>query len=234
MKVAINDIDDNLAEQAALSLQAEGATAIACPGDVTITSQVNALFDRAEEELGPAWLLVNNAGAFHSCRFEDFPEYAWDHAFAVDAKAAFLCSQAAVKRMVDAERGGRIVVISSIAGAIVRTGQIAYSSAKAAAIHFSRCLALEVAGKSITVNCVCPGMTDSAMLRQTATERGLRIEDYLAMIPDGRLATPEDHGHTIAWLASDEAAHVTGQVICVDGGQSQFHPLTLNAVRGVR
>ena len=123
-------------------------------------------------------------------------------------------------------KAGRIVVVSSIAGQIVRTRQIAYCAAKAAAIHFARCLAVETAPHGITVNCVCPGMTDSEMLRKSASARGATVADYEAMIPAGKLADPEDHAETVAWLASEEAGHVTGQVISVDGGQSLYHPLT--------
>ena len=225
MAVAINDSDAAGAEKAAADLTAAGHRAIACPADVTNSLEVAAMIERVESDLGPLWLLVNNAGVFHSAATADFPEEAWDREFAVDVKAAFLCSQQAIRRMIP--RGaGRIVVVSSIAGQIVRTGQIAYCAAKAAAIHFSRCLAVEMAPHGITVNCICPGMTDSAMLRQTASERGLEIGDYLAMIPAGRLATAEDHAKTIRWLASDDSAHVTGQVISVDGAQSLYHPLT--------
>jgi NAD(P)-dependent dehydrogenase (short-subunit alcohol dehydrogenase family) len=123
---------------------------------------------------------------------------------------------------------GRIVVVSSIAGVITRTNQIAYSAAKAAAVHFARCLAVEAAPYGITVNCLCPGMTDSQMLRDTAASRRIAMEEYLSMIPAGRFAASEDHANTIAWLASEEAQHVTGQVIAVDGAQSLYHPLTPN------
>jgi 2,3-dihydro-2,3-dihydroxybenzoate dehydrogenase len=183
------------------------------------------MFARVAEEVGPLWLLVNNAGVYHSARTLEFPEEAWDREFAVDAKAVFLCSQAAVRQMVP--RGaGRIVIIASIAGQIVRTDQIAYCAAKAAAIHFSRCLAVEMAPHGITVNCLCPGMTDSEMLRKSANERNVSIAAYEEMIPAGRLARGEDHAELVAWLASDAAAHVTGQVIAVDGAQSLYHPLT--------
>ena len=222
MRVAINDIDGEGAERAAAEL---GSSTMACAGDITRARDVSAIFDRSESAWGPLWLLVNNAGTFHSAPTEHFPEDAWDREFAVDVKAVFLCSQEAIRRMIP-RGGGRIVVVSSIAGSIVRTGQIAYSSAKAAAIHFSRCLAVEMAAHAITVNCLCPGMTDSEMLRQTARQRGLEIGDYLGMIPSGRFAAAEDHANTIAWLASGESAHVTGQVISVDGGQSLYHPLT--------
>lgn len=224
MVVAINDRDAVGAEHAAAMLCADGHRVLALPADVTRASEVAGMVERVEAELGPLWLLVNNAGTFHGGATVDLSEEAWDQEFAVDAKAVFLCSQAALRRMIP--RGsGRIIVLSSIAGWIVRTGQIAYCAAKAAAIHFSRCLAVEAAPYGITVNCLCPGMTDSTMLRQTAASRGVQVEDYIEMIPAGRLARPEDHSATVAWLASEEAGHVTGQVISVDGAQSLYHPL---------
>jgi 3-oxoacyl-[acyl-carrier protein] reductase len=224
MAVAMNDIDPAEAERAAESLRAERYRAIAVPADVTNSAEVAKMFAKTQAELGALWLLVNNAGTFHAGATTDLTEEAWDKEFGVDAKAVFLCSQAALKTMIP-QGGGRIIVVSSIAAHIVRTGQIAYCSAKAAALHFSRCLAVEVAPLGITVNCLCPGMTDSEMLRQTAASRGATIEDYLAMIPAGRLAAPENHAAAIAWLASDEAAHLTGQVISVDGAQSLYHPV---------
>jgi NAD(P)-dependent dehydrogenase (short-subunit alcohol dehydrogenase family) len=224
MAVAVNDLDSAEAERAAAALRADGHLALALPADVTQASAVVGMVERVEAELGPLWLLVNNAGTFHGGAAVDLTEEAWDQEFAVDAKAVFLCSQAALQRMIP-RGGGRIIVVSSIAGWIARTGQIAYCAAKAAAIHFSRCLAVEMAPHGITVNCLCPGMTDSAMLRQTAASRGVQVEDYLLMIPAGRFAAPEDHAATIVWLASEEAAHVTGQVISVDGAQSLYHPV---------
>jgi 3-oxoacyl-[acyl-carrier protein] reductase len=142
----------------------------------------------------------------------------------VDAKGVFLCSQAAIRRMMP-RREGRIVNVSSIAGMIVRVNQIAYSSAKAAVIHFSRCLAVEMAPYGITVNCLCPGMTRTEMLVNSAEERGLDLEAMVGLIPAGRMAEPKDHAHLVAYFASEEAAHVTGQVVCVDGGQSQYMPI---------
>src|SRR5204863_8045742 len=136
-----------------------------------------------------------------------------------------LSSQASRRPMIP-RRAGSIIVVSSIAGWIVRTTQIAYCAAKAAAIHFARCLAVETAPHGITVNCICPGMTDSEMLRKSAAARGAGLSDYESMIPAGRLAKGEDHASALLWLASDEARHVTGQVLSVDGGQSIYHPLT--------
>jgi NAD(P)-dependent dehydrogenase (short-subunit alcohol dehydrogenase family) len=225
MAVALNDVNADGARQAAAELSSKGHRCIAAPGDVTSAAAVASMTAQAESELGPLWLLVNNAGTFHSAPTVDFPEEAWDREFAVDVKAAFLCSQAALRSMIP-RKAGRIIVISSIAGWIVRTRQIAYCAAKAAAIHFSRCLAVETAPHGITVNCVCPGMTDSDMLRKSADSRGATLAEYESMVPAGHLAKPEDHASAVLWLASEEAGHVTGQVISIDGGQSLYHPLT--------
>ncbi|HBY59824.1 MAG TPA: 2,3-dihydro-2,3-dihydroxybenzoate dehydrogenase [Solibacterales bacterium] len=221
MTVVLTDIDEPTLTETARTL----AHTVAIPADITRRADVEALIERVESEAGPLYALINNAGVFTSGPIETFREEDWDRTFAVDAKAVFLCSQAAARRMIP-RRAGRIVIVSSIAGHIVRTNQIAYCAAKAAAIHFARCLAVELAPHAVTVNCLCPGMTDSEMLRQTAAARGVAIGDFLEMIPAARLATNADHAETVAWLISDAAAHVTGQVISVDGAQSLFHPVT--------
>jgi NAD(P)-dependent dehydrogenase (short-subunit alcohol dehydrogenase family) len=141
----------------------------------------------------------------------------------VDAKGVFLCSQAAIRRMMP-RHGGRIVNISSIGGVIVRTGQIAYCAAKAAVVHMTRCLAVEMAPYGITVNCICPGSTNTEMLNATRSGQSFDLGALLEMIPDGRVAEEAEHAHLAAYFASDEAAHVTGQVVTVDGGQSLYHP----------
>jgi NAD(P)-dependent dehydrogenase (short-subunit alcohol dehydrogenase family) len=224
MLVGINDYSFTSAEAAAAELTAEGLRALALPGDVSNKADVIAMVERVEGELGPLWLLVNNAGVFNAAPTAELSEEAWDRAMAIDAKGVFLTSQAAINNMIP-RRAGRIVNLSSIAGMIVRTGQIAYCSAKATVIHFSRCLAVEMAPHGITVNCLCPGMTWTAMLSTSAAERGLDLDAMVAMIPAGHMAKEEDHAHLVAYFASDEAAHVTGQVVAVDGAQSLYHPL---------
>lgn len=223
MIVAVNARTES-AEQTAAELRALGLQATAFVADVSRKAEVEAMIERIEQELGPLWLLVNNAGLLRAAPTVDLREEDWDDVFAVDAKGVFLCAQAAIRRMMP--RGaGRIVNIASIAGMIVRTKQIAYSSAKAATIHFSRCLAVEMAPYGITVNCLCPGMTRTEMLISSAAERGIDLAAVVDLIPSGRMAEPEDHAHLVAYFASLEAAQVTGQVICVDGGQSQFMPM---------
>jgi len=226
MRVGINDINPALVSSLVDEFRFEGLPVLALPGDVSKKEEVTAMFDKVEAELGPLWLLVNNAGVLNTGPTADLSEEAWDLAFAVDAKGVFLCSQAAIRKMIPRQQG-RIVNFASIAGMIVRTAQIAYCSAKAAVIHFSRCLAVEMAPHGITVNCLCPGMTRTAMLTVSAKERGLDLDAMLELIPAGKMAAEEDHAHLVSYFASDEAAHVTGQVVAVDGGQSLYHPLVM-------
>ncbi|HZY40693.1 MAG TPA: SDR family NAD(P)-dependent oxidoreductase [Anaerolineae bacterium] len=224
MLVGINDVNAAVVERVVNEFRAEGLRALALLGDVSSKADASAMIEKAEAELGPLWLLVNNAGVLNAAPTAELSEAAWDTAMAVDAKGVFLCSQAAIQRMIP--RGqGRIVNVASIAGLIVRTAQIAYCSAKAAVIHFSRCLAVEMAPHGITVNCLCPGMTRTQMLSQSAIERGLDLDAMVELIPAGHMAEEEDHAHLIAYFASDESRHVTGQVVAVDGAQSLYHPL---------
>jgi NAD(P)-dependent dehydrogenase (short-subunit alcohol dehydrogenase family) len=226
MLVGINDVEPALAGSAVQELTREGLRALALPGSVSIKSEAYAIVDRAESELGPLWLLVNNAGVLNTGPTAELSEEAWDKAFDVDAKGVFLCSQAAIRKMIPRQQG-RIVNIASIAGLIVRTAQIAYCSAKAAVVHFTRCLAVEMAPYGITVNCLCPGMTWTQMLSVSAKERGLDLDAMVELIPAGHMAKEEDHAHLVAFYASDEASHITGQVVSVDGAQSLYHPLMM-------
>jgi NAD(P)-dependent dehydrogenase (short-subunit alcohol dehydrogenase family) len=222
MAVALLDMDRDVPARAS-RLSTRTARAIGIVTDVTSASSVQAAFTRVEAELEAPWLLVNSAGVLSYGATVDMPEADWDRVLAVDLKGLFLCAQAALRSMLP-RGGGRIVNISSIAGRVARPTQIAYCAAKAGADHFVRCLAVEVAGQGVTVNAVAPGMTRSAMLERVI-QRGGSEADLLALIPDGRFALPADHAALVAWLASDEAAHVTGQVIDVDGGQSLFAPI---------
>ena len=211
-------------EEVAASLREEGINAIGFAVDVSKRAEVEAMVERVEVELGALWLLVNNAGVLRTGPTVDMSEEDWDDVYNVDVKGVFLCSQAAIRRMIP-RKSGRIVNVSSIAGQIVRVAQIAYCSAKAATIHFSRCLAVEMAPHGITVNCLCPGMTWTEMLGKSVTARGLDLNSMVALIPAGHMADATDHAHLVAYFASEEARHITGQVVSVDGGQSLYMPL---------
>jgi NAD(P)-dependent dehydrogenase (short-subunit alcohol dehydrogenase family) len=226
MKVAINDINPAAVQNVVDELNSQGYQTIPLVASVTDEVQVESMFDQAEAELGPLWLSVNNAGVFNTAPTAEMSVEMWDTAFDVDAKGVFLCSRAAIRRMIP--RGqGRIVNFGSIAGHIVRTGQIAYCAAKAAVIHFTRCLAVEVAPHGITVNCLCPGMTWTEMLSVSAQERSLDLDAMIQMIPDGRMAQEKDHANLVLFFAGEASAHITGQVVDVDGAQSLFHPLQM-------
>ncbi len=205
-------------------LRQRGLRVAAYQADISQKNQVEEMVAQVEAELGPLYLLVNNAGLLRTGPTADLSETDWDETFAVDVKGVFLCSQAAIRRMMPRQKG-RIVNVASIAGQIVRVKQIAYCAAKAAVIHFSRCLAVEMAPYNITVNCLCPGMTQTEMLVESAAARGLDLAAMVALIPHGRMAEPEEHAHLVAYFAAEEAGHITGQVVAVDGGQSQFMPL---------
>ena len=225
MIVGLNDVKRELAEATAKSLSDEGLNVVPFPGDISARAVVSGMIDRVEAELGPLWLLVNNAGVINTGMAAELSEQAWDHAFQVDAKGVFLCSQAAVRRMIP-RKEGRVVNIASIAGVIVRTDEIAYCSAKAAVVHFTRVLAVEMAPHGITVNCICPGMTRTEMLIGAAKERGMDLDAMVKLIPVGHMAEETDHAYLVAYFASNESHHVTGQVVAVDGAQSLYHPFT--------
>jgi NAD(P)-dependent dehydrogenase (short-subunit alcohol dehydrogenase family) len=226
MLIGVNDVDPKTSINVVNEIRAAGGKAIPLIGSVSSMTQVDAMFSRVEKELGPLWLLVNNAGVINASSTAEMTEQMWDTVFEVDAKGVFVCSQAAIRRMLP-RQAGRIVNISSIAGMIVRTGQIAYCSAKAAVIHFSRCLAVEMASYGITVNCLCPGMTWTSMLQETLEERGVNLDEMVKLIPSGNMAKEEDHAHLVIYFASDLSSHVTGQVIAVDGAQSLYHPMII-------
>jgi len=226
MRVGVNDVDPALAQATVSEFRAEGLTALAIPGSVTRKADAGAMVAQVQAEFGPLWLLVNNAGVFSDGPTAELSEEAWDKTFSVDAKGVFLCSQAAIRQMIPRQQG-RIVNIGSIAGLITRSAQIAYCSAKAAVIHFSRCLAVEMAPHGITVNCLCPGMTWTQMLSVSSAERGTPLDELTALIPAGRMAKEEDHASLVAYFASEAAGHLTGQVVAVDGAQSLYHPLTM-------
>lgn len=219
--VAMVDLSPDV-EQGARDLTRLPGGVIGLVADVTSGAAVDELFATVERQLGPPWLLVNSAGVYVSGPTRDLCLDDWSRVIAADLTAVFLCSQAAVRAM-GPRGGGRIVNVSSIAGAIVRPNQIAYCAAKAGVNHFTRCLSVEVATLGITVNAVAPGMTRTRML-DAVLSGGVTQASILAFIPRRRVAEPADHAALVAWLASDDAAHVTGQVISVDGGQSLFQP----------
>jgi 3-oxoacyl-[acyl-carrier protein] reductase len=194
-----------------------GERAHAVPANLGDADSLAALVPAAEEAAGGGIdILVNNAGITRDTLAMRMKPEQWDEVIRVNLTAAFRLSQAVLKGMMKA-RFGRIINISSVVGITGNAGQTNYAAAKAGMVGMSKSLAREVAARGITVNCIAPGFIETPMT-EALNER--QREAILAQIPAGRLGTPEDVAAAAVWLASDEAAYVTGQVISVNGGMA--------------
>jgi 3-oxoacyl-[acyl-carrier protein] reductase len=166
------------------------------------------------ETNGAYYGVVNNAGITADNAFPMLSGDDWDRVLRTDLDAFYNVLHPCVMPMIRARQGGRIVTLSSVSGVLGNRGQVNYSAAKAGVIGATKALALELAKRQITVNCVAPGLIDTQMVA------GAEIEQILKMIPVRRLGRPEEVAELIAYLLSDLAAYVTRQVIGIDGGLS--------------
>jgi 3-oxoacyl-[acyl-carrier protein] reductase len=185
-------------------------------GDVSQAADVNRIVDMTVAAYGKLDILVNNAGITRDQLLLRMTDDDWDKVLTVNLKSVFLCTRSALRHMIR-QRSGRIISISSIVGIIGNAGQANYASAKAGIIGFTKATAKEVASRNITVNAVAPGFIDTAMTQQLPEERR---QEMANKIPAGYLGTPRDVAEAVAFLASDEARYITGQVLTVDGGIS--------------
>lgn len=216
--VAVWDIDGQAATDVAGRLQRDGGRrAIGIEVDITSLQAVEASVEETERELGPVDVLLCNAGIDKIGPFLESEEPDWDRIIAVNLKGTLACCHRIVRRMVERGRG-RVVTIGSDAGKVGSSGEAVYSATKGGVIAFTRALAREVASKGVTVNCVCPGPTDTALFAQVA-EASPKLHDALARaIPMRRIAQPSDIAPAVVFLASDDAAYITGQALSVSGG----------------
>lgn len=191
-----------------------GGAAVALGADVSQREEVEALFKRVVAELGPVSVLVNNAGITRDTLLLRLSEDDWDAVMDTNLRGAYLCTKVAIRGMIKAHRG-RIINISSVVGLFGNAGQANYAAAKAGLIGFTRAVAREVADRQVTVNAVAPGFITTDITADLPEELKARM---LSQIPAGRFGTPEDVAGVVAFLASDAAAYITGQVITVDGG----------------
>jgi 3-oxoacyl-[acyl-carrier protein] reductase len=191
-----------------------GGRAHALRCDLTHRTQVEALVPQAEAALGQVDILINNAGLTRDNLFMRLKDEEWDDVLAVDLTAAFRLARAAVRGMMR-RRFGRIIGIASIVGVTGNAGQGNYAAAKAGMIGMSKALALEVASRGVTVNCVAPGFIATAMT-DALTDK--QREGALARVPAGRLGVAADVAAAVVYLAAEEAAYVTGQTLHVNGG----------------
>jgi 3-oxoacyl-[acyl-carrier protein] reductase len=202
------------AEETAQAIVAAQGRGEAATLDVTDAGSVEAVVDEVLTRHGRIDILVNNAGITRDQLILRMKRADWDDVLATNLTAAFSCVHAVVRPMVK-QRGGRIVSISSVVGQMGNAGQANYAASKAGLIGFSKALARELASRQITVNVVAPGFIETDMTR-ALTEGGQR--DWAAQIPAGRLGAVEDVASAVSFLASDEAAYITGQVLAVNGG----------------
>lgn len=213
--VVIADINLELAEATAKEIAAAtGRKTLAVQVNVSDFASANALVERSLAEFGKVDILVNNAGLTRDKLIMRMEETDWDIVLDVNLKGAFNCSKAVVRPMMK-QRYGRIVNISSVSGQAGQTGQANYSASKAGLIGLTKALARELASRQITVNAVAPGFVLTALTQDLSAELK---EAILKATPLGRMGTPEEIAYAVAFLASDEASYITGQVLAVDGG----------------
>ena len=204
------------ARQTAGACEALGGRAAAVRCDVSEPGQVARLAETALHEFGRIDILVNNAGITRDGLLMSMKEEDFDQVLATNLKGTFLCMKAVSRQMVK-QRYGRIVNLSSVVGLRGNGGQVNYAASKAGVEGMTKSAAKELAGRNITVNAIAPGFIDTDM---TAAMPEKARDAMLTAIPMGKLGAAEDVAKAAAFLASDDAAYITGQVLCVDGGMA--------------
>jgi 3-oxoacyl-[acyl-carrier protein] reductase len=202
------------ADEVVDAITGAGGTAIAFQADVGSTEAVTAMFREIEERLGRVAILVNNAGITRDDLLMRMSPDAWDDVIQTNLRSVYLCTRAAMRGMLRL-KWGRIISVSSVSGISGNPGQANYAASKAAIIGFSKSVAREIGSRNITVNVVAPGFIETDMTEQLGSDVA---EEVVRRVALGRLGKPEEIAAAVGYLASDDAAYVTGQTLVVDGG----------------
>ncbi|MEN8234295.1 MAG: 3-oxoacyl-[acyl-carrier-protein] reductase [Actinomycetota bacterium] len=202
------------ADEVVARISAAGGTAVPIRADVGDEDAVAAMFAEIEDRLGRVEILVNNAGITKDDLLLRMGPEDWDAVIRTNLRSVYLCSRAAMRGMLRS-KWGRIISVSSVSGLSGNPGQANYAASKAGIIGFSKSIAREIGSRNITVNVVAPGFIETDMTGELGDEIAAEVADRVAL---GRLGRPEDVAAAVGYLASDDAAYVTGQTIVVDGG----------------
>ncbi len=213
--VVVNDISE-AAEEVAKEIRAMDRQGLAILADISSSSDVTRLVEETTAAYGKVDILVNNAGITRDQLVLRMSEEDWDKVLNTNLKSVFLCTKAVLKHMIK-QRWGRIVSIASIAGVMGNKGQANYASAKAGIIGFTRTIAKEMAPRGITANAIAPGFIETEMTQKLPEDWKQELKGN---IPLGYLGSPRDVAEAVAFLASEEARYITGQVLNVDGGMA--------------
>lgn len=218
--VVIADVDDQGGQAVADIIVKNGGKAIYMHCDVTSASDCQLTVASAIREFGSIDILFNNAGIIRRTTVLNTTEVEWDRVMAVNVKSIFLLSKFAIPHM-EKSGGGVIINTSSGWGMVGGKNAVSYCASKGAVVNMTRAMALDHGSQNIRVNCICPGDTDTPMLRNEARQLGQTDEEFLADAADRplkRIGTPDDIANTVLYLASDASSFITGTTIIVDGG----------------
>lgn len=213
--IVVNDIDEAV-KGVSEEIRATGGQSLPVPGDVGTSADVSRLIEETIAAYGKVDILVNNAGIARDQLVMRMSEEDWDRVLNVNLKGAFLCIKAVLRHMLK-QRWGRIINLSSVVGMVGNPGQANYASAKAGIIGLTRTIAREVASRGITANAIAPGFIDTEMTQRLQEDWKQELKKR---IPLGYFGSPRDVAEAVAFLASEEARYITGQVLGVDGGMT--------------
>ena len=214
--VVVNDIESQaeLVENVVEEIKAMKRQSMAVLADVSSSEDVTRLMATTVASYGKVDILVNNAGITRDRRLQRLSDEDWDSVLSINLRSVFLCTRAVIRHMIK-QGWGRIISISSIVGTMGNVGQANYAASKAGVVGFTRTVAREVGSRGITVNAIAPGFIETAMTQPLKEEWK---EEVKKRIPVGYFGSPQDVAEAVAFLASEEARYITGQLLGIDGG----------------